>query len=303
MSGNRKSPPRNDSRALARAESIPHVARPEIISFKRIDRDFPVEGLRADLTRVSEEDWLKHKRQTHYKGRYHGVPLISVEGSTLDLTTHHAEVFKSTPLLEKCPSFQAALDEFKCAFHRVRLMRLDPGAHIRRHVDPLDGRNNFIARLHVPIRTNDRVDFMLWGKRVPMRPGECWYIDPAFPHSVTNRGDTPRVHLVVDCVINDFINELVGFDIPKRRRDLMELYLKYERRHQLQNRIVNRWDNFSRQVRTAARLSLTNPAELLRKIAGSSQTRGNDRVMPVSKSSEARSPEKGETDEPANRES
>jgi len=258
------------------------VGRPDIITFKRLDRGFSVDGLREDLAQVSDEDWLRHKRQTHYKGRYQGVPLISVEGSTSDLTTHHGEDFKPTPLLERCPTFRAVLDEFECAFHRVRLMRLDPGAHIRRHVDPLDGRNIFIARIHVPIQVNDRVDFLLWGERVPMEPGECWYIDPAFPHAVTNGGDTPRIHLVIDCVVNDHINRLVGFDIPKRRRDLMEVYLKYERRHQLQNRIANRWDNLRRQVAMAARLGLTNPAELLRRMVGRVGNLKRPETRPVS---------------------
>ncbi len=272
------------------------MSRADIVTFKRLDRDFPIGGLLADLDRVSDENWLKHKRQTHYRGRYHGVPLISVEGSTTDLTTHHARTFEPTPLLKDCPTFKSVLEAFHCAFHRVRLMRLDPGAHIRRHVDPLDGRNISIARLHVPILTNPDVDFMLWGRRVPMGPGECWYIDPAFPHSVTNRGDSPRIHLVIDCVINDFINGLVGFDIPKRRRDLMELYLKYERRHQLQNRVVNRWDNFHRQVRTAARLSVTDPLELLRRIARMP-------FKPAGKAAENRSPATDEKDESANNQS
>ena len=97
-----------------------------------------------------------------------------------------------------------------------------------------------------------------------MAPGECWFIDPAFPHSVRNRGESPRIHLVIDCVINDFVNGLIGFDVPKQRRQNLALYQKYERRHKLQNRALNHWENFSRKVRKAAHLSLRNPRELWR---------------------------------------
>lgn len=235
-----------------------------IITHRRVPYDFAIEDLRRDLAQLAEGDWQKHVRESHYKGQYHGVPLIAVDGSPSDLTTHLAESFKATPLLARCPAFQEALARFKCPFHRVRLMRLDPGARIRRHVDPLDRRNLWIARFHIPIITNDRLEFRLAGERIRMAPGECWFIDPAFPHSVRNRGDTPRIHLVIDCAINDFVNGLLGFDVPKERQANAALYRKYERRHKLQNRIVNRWDNFSRKVRKAAHLSLHNPRELWR---------------------------------------
>ena len=70
--------------------------------------------------------------------------------------------------------------------------------------------------------------------------------------------------MVIDCVINDFINELVGCDIPQRRKENIALYQKYERRHKRQNFVVNHWDNFTRKARKAAHLSLNNPAELWR---------------------------------------
>ena len=65
------------------------------------------------------------------------------------------------------------------------------------------------ARLHVPIRTNKRVQFRVGGKDIFMRPGELWYIDVSQPHSAGNGGRTPRVHLVVDCVVNDWLRNLI----------------------------------------------------------------------------------------------
>jgi hypothetical protein len=49
---------------------------------------------------------------------------------------------------------------------------------------------------------------MLGGQRVVMNEGECWYNDFNLPHSVANHGTTDRVHLVIDCVLNDWLRAL-----------------------------------------------------------------------------------------------
>jgi mannose-6-phosphate isomerase-like protein (cupin superfamily) len=67
-----------------------------------------------------------------------------------------------------------------------------------------------VARLHVPLRTNRRVDFRLNGTRVRMKPGECWYLRLSDPHSVANRGRTDRIHLVVDVRVDDWLRVLLA---------------------------------------------------------------------------------------------
>jgi hypothetical protein len=37
-----------------------------------------------------------------------------------------------------------------------------------------------------------------------MREGECWYL----LHCVHNRGTTDRVHLVIDCQLNPWLDEM-----------------------------------------------------------------------------------------------
>ena len=59
-----------------------------------------------------------------------------------------------------------------------------------------------------------------------MNPGECWYVEPALPHGAGNPGEDDRVHLVIDCVVNDFINTLVGFDIIEQRRSRADEYAR-----------------------------------------------------------------------------
>jgi hypothetical protein len=43
-----------------------------------------------------------------------------------------------------------------------------------------------------------------------MAPGECWYLRLSDPHRVANRGETDRIHLVIDCRANDWLRTLVA---------------------------------------------------------------------------------------------
>ena len=58
--------------------------------------------------------------------------------------------------------------------------------------------------LHIPVVTNDGVDFRLNGERCVMAAGSCWYLRLSDPHSVANRGSNDRVHLVIDAAVNDW---------------------------------------------------------------------------------------------------
>ena len=38
--------------------------------------------------------------------------------------------------------------------------------------------------------------------------GEAWYLDLNLRHRVDNHSDTDRIHLVIDCVVNDWVRAL-----------------------------------------------------------------------------------------------
>jgi hypothetical protein len=41
-----------------------------------------------------------------------------------------------------------------------------------------------------------------------MAEGECWYLNVNQPHRVENRGSADRVHLVLDCVVDEWLRAL-----------------------------------------------------------------------------------------------
>jgi Aspartyl/Asparaginyl beta-hydroxylase len=88
------------------------------------------------------------------------------------------------------------------------LLNLAVGAEIKPHSDHCLGYEDGCFRLHIPIITNSQVEFILDGNRVIMNEGECWYIDANFIHSVANRGETDRIHLVIDGIRNEWTDNL-----------------------------------------------------------------------------------------------
>jgi hypothetical protein len=187
---------------------------------KQVEAFFNEENLIADLKRLTSADWIHHYlTQHHYiQGNYHIAPLYAANGDPRaykDFTSRQCP----TKLLERTPYFQEVLAFFECKFARVRLMRMAAGTVIAEHLDQMDLRaETQLARFHVPIVTNPDAYFLLNGEEVHMATGDCWHLEAALPHGAGNPGKEARIHLVIDCVVNDFVNSLVGCDIVEERK-------------------------------------------------------------------------------------
>lgn len=165
--------------------------------------------LQEDLSRLQGTDWIQHFVKQNYEGDWSVIPLRGPAGATHPVMMIYpnptCKDFEDTPFLAQCPYFQEVLATFQCPLEAVRLMNLTPGSIIKEHTDHDLAFEDGAARLHIPIQTNDQVDFRLNGSQVAMREGECWYLRLADPHSVANRGDADRVHLVVDTLVDDWL--------------------------------------------------------------------------------------------------
>jgi hypothetical protein len=87
-------------------------------------------------------------------------------------------------------------------------MGLDPGAVVPEHVDVHYYWRTHL-RIHIPVITNPQVTFTCKGETLHLKAGECWILDSFYRHSVDNRGDATRVHLVLDTVGSDALWDLI----------------------------------------------------------------------------------------------
>jgi hypothetical protein len=169
----------------------------------RLPLRFDEARLRRDLDAVLRN---RGRLIPHY-GEYHdggwsAIGLISQGGDPENLRLGD-QAYSETPALAVAPYFKEVINAIKCEKQRVRLMALEPRANIFEHYDKEESLDAGVARLHVPVVTNDQVDFFLAKRRQRWKAGELWYGDFSFPHHLCNRGRETRVHLVLDCVVSD----------------------------------------------------------------------------------------------------
>ena len=167
--------------------------------------------MRADLAGLTDTPWTEHFVRQNYEGDWSVLPLRCTKGATHPVMQIYSDPsateFEDTALLARSPYFQEVLATLRCPLLAVRLMRLTPGSIIKQHCDDDLEAESGSARLHIPIVTNPDVDFRLNGERVVLDAGSVWYLRLADPHSVANRGAADRVHLVVDCTVNAWLEE------------------------------------------------------------------------------------------------
>lgn len=170
--------------------------------------------LAADIAALERGDWTEHFVKQNYEGEWSVLPLRAPATAKHPIQMIYpapgVHEFVDTAWRERMPAVSAAIDAFRCPVRVARLMRLASGSVIKEHEDlDLDVAEGF-ARVHVPIVTNADVDFRLNGERVILAPGEAWYLRLADRHSVANRGETARIHLVIDLEVNDWLLGQLG---------------------------------------------------------------------------------------------
>jgi mannose-6-phosphate isomerase-like protein (cupin superfamily) len=188
----------------------------------RLPLTFDVDALLPALGRLEESDWEPHFNTQQYEGDWSGVALRTAVGSPLALYPDPGrDEFADTPLLAASPEWQAALARVASPLQTVRLLRLGPGATITSHRDHHLAHQHGEVRLHVPLVSGAEVTFWLDEVEVPMRAGECWYLDLTRMHRVTNSGTSPRVHLVIDCRVDEWLTGQIveGAQTSRDRRD------------------------------------------------------------------------------------
>ena len=163
--------------------------------------------LKQDLARVAEDEWIRHFNQSNYEGNWSVASLRSNGGKTKQIypDPHSTENFEDTAILARCAYVREVLEKIECEKEAVRFMLLAKGARIKEHKDYFMGFEDGVIRLHIPVRTNRQVEFYLNGERVQMHEGELWYLDFSQKHRVENNGNEDRIHLVIDCQVNDWL--------------------------------------------------------------------------------------------------
>ena len=181
------------------------AARPVAL---RLPRTYDPSLLLRDLAAVRHIDQAAQPGPYH-GGEWTGLALHSMGGKqSADPSAAGMETYSPTEALSHAPYFKQILDELECPKEVVRVLTLPPGGHIKEHFDYHTNFQYGLLRLHIAIVTDPGVEFVIGGERVFFEPGELWFGDFSMTHSVENKSDVTRVHLVIDVQINEFVLSL-----------------------------------------------------------------------------------------------
>ncbi|MDQ2770214.1 MAG: aspartyl/asparaginyl beta-hydroxylase domain-containing protein [Bacteroidota bacterium] len=182
-----------------------------MIKHIKFHQQFDAARLQQEVARLETAVWREHYNRRSYEGNWSTLQLRSLHGQ-LDNnaavpvgTTPGENPFRDTELLAQCPYHREVIDFFRMEKNSVRLMKLDAGAIIRPHHDHNLNYEQGEVRLHIPVITNPQLEFYLEAERLRMAEGSCWYLNLSLEHQVINAGPTPRVHLVIDGLVNDWL--------------------------------------------------------------------------------------------------
>jgi hypothetical protein len=119
------------------------------------------------------------------------------------------EDFTKTPNFNTFALAKVIEEKMQCKIVNLMFYAMLPGGNIPPHRDMVGNVGFGGLRLHVPIITNPKVNFVVARKRVIMSTGELWALDTSYTHSVSNYGEENRIHLVMDVIVNDWVLKLL----------------------------------------------------------------------------------------------
>ena len=182
-------------------------------AFARLPVSVDLPRLLRALARIDASAWQGHFNGGYYHGDWSGVALISAVDAPCELAPGKGSPVQRGPW-RRDPDWQQALRHLPLRIVSARLLRLGPGARIHEHRDYDLGGPDADLRLHIPLLSPPRVDFLLDGQRMPMLAGECWFLDLSRPHRVDNHDSQERIHLVIDCRPDPWLEQAIAEGLP-----------------------------------------------------------------------------------------
>lgn len=171
----------------------------------------------SEVNEIIKKFNFKQQFSNYHDGSWKAIGLITSGGNFFEDKEIDSMDFKKTELLLLMPHLNKYLDSLCFEKKRVRIMNLEKGGRIHTHCDSSETYDKNQLRIHIPLVTNNKVKVQILNQSYYWGVGESWYADFSFPHSLENMGESDRYHLVIDCVGNNYIDELIDENYKKQK--------------------------------------------------------------------------------------
>ncbi len=195
-----------------------------ILKYLQLPFLFDAALLQNDVARLSSANWLLHYQKLHYQGEWSAIPLRSIEGraDSIMVSPEENPVYEDTQFLKECSYISTVLSFFECPLQAVRLLKLNAGAIIKEHKDNDLCFEKGEVRFHIPVRTHSDVHFFLDKEEMNLHEGECWYMNFNLLHSIHNKSNIDRVHLVIDAEVNDWVKDIFANTPATNKKEIAD---------------------------------------------------------------------------------
>jgi quercetin dioxygenase-like cupin family protein len=182
-----------------------------MIRYAKLALSIDAEAIKNELS-LLKADWQQHFNTFYYEGSWVVLPLRSPGGESSNIIPDLMAKadYLDTDHMRHFTAVKELLSNIKCEAMSVRFLNLQAGAVIKPHRDNELAFEKGEARLHFPIITNPGIEFCIESEQIILQEGTCWYINANLPHSVANNGDTDRIHLVIDCKVNEWLSDMIN---------------------------------------------------------------------------------------------
>ena len=113
-------------------------------------------------------------------------------------------------IMKQLPETKALLNALGLDYFSVRIAATQPDAYLWEHADYLELDESQKLRLHIPLDTNSGARMSFSDKSVHLEKGYLWKLDPKLEHAIENKGNSERIHLILDCNMNDRLQQLLA---------------------------------------------------------------------------------------------
>lgn len=125
---------------------------------------------------------------SHHLPHMRSVSLVKIERQPIE-----------TPALTHLPYLKELLSSWELPVGESRISLLETGATVEEHVD-VEFYWKHRLRIHIVVQSNLDALFGCDGDVLHLPEGQVWVSNNWAPHWISNRGNTDRIHIVIDTV-------------------------------------------------------------------------------------------------------
>lgn len=172
---------------------------------------FNITSIKEEVSMLSSEWLIDTTRQEMYETHKNtqAIQMISSDYNWqpgTDLYIENKQSFKIKESNNEIENIYKYLEElYSGKVIRSEIINLRANTDIRKHVDggPV---LHYARRCHIPIITNPDVYFTVNNNTINMLEGFCYEINNSMPHSVSNKSNLDRVHIIIDIMPDNMLN-------------------------------------------------------------------------------------------------